>query len=384
MLTNYVILKDRKLIQIHYSGINYELLVRRVIFSGFALSSLGFVFLLFDKLYVQGIDYSQGFAVAREQWRLHGEERGGQVSSIYSVVGYLIGSSYFISLALLVSKNLKMRDCRRVFWIIFGLLLLLANSAITGGRSSILLLLAFLVYAYRTSSGSGARELVNSKIAKIVFALCGLGMVVYVLYIFSLRSDATGVSFAAYGAGFLDFMGLAPARWFVSDISNSPLGGIFALVNLAVSYLTHSFATTAAIFDESFGHGNVIFNTIYQMLAKLGLIDAPDPNWFLSGRFPSLPGALYFQFGWLGLVVSAFLIGIWSSMVNLLYKFKWPSISMLLLCCCSESILLISPFLFAGDFISFPFIITGSFIAIFLVRLWTTCISGIKPMGSGR
>ena len=53
--------------------------------------------LTYDKLFIQKIDYSAGLAFAREEWRQLGEEREGQASSIFSVIGYLLGSSYYVA-----------------------------------------------------------------------------------------------------------------------------------------------------------------------------------------------------------------------------------------------------------------------------------------------
>jgi hypothetical protein len=53
-------------------------------------SFIGLALLAYVRVVVQGIDYSQGLAVARELWRTEGEERGG-ISSPLSVPGYGLG-----------------------------------------------------------------------------------------------------------------------------------------------------------------------------------------------------------------------------------------------------------------------------------------------------
>ena len=63
---------------------------------GIIISVIGLGFLMYDKIYVQRIDYSQGLALARQEWRVLGEERESASSSIFSATGYLFGGAYFI------------------------------------------------------------------------------------------------------------------------------------------------------------------------------------------------------------------------------------------------------------------------------------------------
>ncbi|CAM5523964.1 Oligosaccharide repeat unit polymerase OS=Eoetvoesiella caeni OX=645616 GN=DFR37_10290 PE=4 SV=1 [Eoetvoesiella caeni] len=351
---------------------------KKIIVFGYVLSTIGFLFLLYDKIYIQGIDYSHGFAIAREQWGLVAENRDGSASSVYSVVGYLIGSGYFFSLALLFSKSTDISDMGRMFGIFCGITLLLLNSIITGGRSSILLAVAFVTYSACLNAKTRNLKLFRTNAAKSLVIISACGLVFYVVYIFSLRSVSNQMDFSSYGLGFLQYLGLEPHQWFFSFVQESQFGGVFALINLAVSYLTHSLSTTAAIID-SHDHGTIIvFNYLYSLLAKVGLIQGSDLSWFLQGRFSSLPGAIYFQLGLAGVAICSLTLGSLSGIFNLLYIYKNSSVVLLLACCAMEAILLLSPFVFAGDFLSFPFVITGAVFSMLLAKIPKVRLKGFK------
>ena len=121
----------------------------RLIWLAIAMSGVGLAALMYDKLFVQQIDYSEGVAFAREEWRRAGEEREGQVSSIYSMIGYLFGSAYYVAAVLAVTQTRDLSAKTRLLALLAAFGFLFANSALTGGRSSILLFGAVLVGAFQ-------------------------------------------------------------------------------------------------------------------------------------------------------------------------------------------------------------------------------------------
>ena len=131
--------------------------VSRIVYIGMGLSALGFACLFFDRVVLQGIDYSQGIAIARELWRREGETREG-VSSVFSVVGYIVGFSFFCSIAVahLHWEHISKAARRTVFF--GGLVLVMANSLLIGGRSIVLVQLAAIIAigGFRTSFGLAA------------------------------------------------------------------------------------------------------------------------------------------------------------------------------------------------------------------------------------
>jgi hypothetical protein len=336
-----------------------------IIRCGLWISFFGLVFLAYDKIVVQGVDYSLGLAAAREQWRRLGEGRNGQISSPFSAFGYLFGGAFFLSLALTLSRRVLLPDSKQFSFFLFGFFLLMANSLVTGGRSSILLAVAFISFEYFSSRRRGLPPLWRTRSVRKLFAATGFFTVTYIFYVFYSRAVASRVDMAKYSLHFLKYLGLEPIAWFADFATSSIAGSVLALVNLAVSYLTHSLVTTAAIIGHPGDSGDAIFFHLRLIGAKIGLCDAPA-KWFLAGRFPSLPGALYMQFGLTGLFSAASLIGMIAGFFCALFDRRPSSVILILVCASIESILLLSPFLFAGDFMFFPFMLVGGVIAILL------------------
>jgi oligosaccharide repeat unit polymerase len=336
---------------------------RNIILIGYILSIIGLTSNFYDKFCIQQIDYSMGIASAREQWRILGEERSGEASSIFSAIGYLFGSSYFISLSLLFSRNINFSDKYRFFGLLAGGTLLLANSLTTGGRSGILLAISMISYSYFTNAPQNKYIFKNKKYKSgIYFILTSL--IFYIFYVFISRASSNEIDVKDYSINFLDDLGLSPYTWFSIFVNNYDQLGITPLLNLIISYLTHSISTTAAILDHENRSEIIIFNYFFSLLSKIGVLSETNNDWFLAGRFPSLPGALYFQFGLLGMLIFSIAFGWLCGIIKGLHENTPNSMSILFTCCLIESTLLLSPFLFAGDLIFFPFTITGGAITL--------------------
>lgn len=347
----------------------YSITAKRVVTIGCILSLIGTALLLIDKVFIQDIDYTSGIAVAREQWRLVGLEREGVPSSFYSAIGYLVGSSYYLSLALLFSRALDIGDRWRFGFLMIASALILANSLITGGRSAVLLAAAFVSYSYFSKVGRVRKNLFDALKYRIALMLLMAVFCGYVLYVFSARADAGGQDVASYSLGFLEYLGLRPAGWFEHVAKDSLLGQFVALFNLALAYLTHSFATMTAIVNFDGDSQVVLFGHIQSLFSKVGLAEAPSQSWFLAGRFPSLPGAVYLQFGILGVFIGASLIGVVSGYIAAWHQNRQQSIPAIFACCCLEAVLLFSPFLFAGDALFYPFLVGGGIAVILIVTV---------------
>jgi hypothetical protein len=343
--------------------------VANIIRWGIWISILGLAFIVYDKTVIQGIDYSAGIAKAREQWRVLGEDRDHQVSSPFSVLGYLFGGAFFVSLALTLSRMVLLPDLKRLRYALLAFIILMLNSIATGGRSSILLALAFISFGFFSSRRYDFPPLWRSNRFVPVFLVTAAFGGAYLLYVFFLRAVAINVELADYSLGFLEHLGLEPTPWFTAFTTSSTVGSGLSLINLTISYLTHSLVSTAAIIENSDEGGHAVFVYFISIANKLGSFDAPI-DWFLSGRFPSLPGGLYMQFGLSGLVIGALMLGITAGLAAALFARRPDSVVLFFLCASIESILLISPFLFAGDLFFFPFMMIGGGMAIFAGKIF--------------
>jgi len=329
------------------------------------LSVVGTSCLIYDKIAIQGIDYSQGVAVAREEWRKQGVAREGGISSIFSVFGYLLSSGYFVAAILLVFGGNRLKKSMRYRVLVMVFLLLMLNSVLAGGRSNVLLLAVFVAGTITSVTGWSYKELFSSKFLRSLVVLFLLASFSYLLYVFSERAEATGIDAAAYVERFLPYLGLETSPWFGDWLSSGLVSGVVSHLVLAASYISHSFATTAAIFDHGLGDKTIVFLHPMNILHKLNVVGRPDSSWFLAGRFPSLPGALFYQFGAFGFAVTSLFIGFLCALANHLYLERPASILMLNFYLMMYSVLAISPILLAVDFMSFPFVFTAFILVCF-------------------
>jgi hypothetical protein len=154
-------------------------------------------------------------------------------------------------------------------------------------------------------------------------------------------------------------LGVVPTASYLDWLGRSPLGDFSAVAVLAASYICHSFATTAAILDAPTGEKTLLFAYVLDMMARLGLVPRPNADWFLSGRLPSVPGALWHQFGSVGFIVGAFSIGLASALARLWYTLQPAPILSIGVYTAAEATLLLTPALFAFELLAFPFALIG-------------------------
>jgi hypothetical protein len=347
-----------------------------------AMSLVGVTCLIIDKVFIQHIDYSEGIAVAREQWRRLGDEREGSVSSIFSVLGYLFGSAYFVALVLAVTQTKALAPSQRIWTMFACLMLMMLNSLITGGRSNVLLVLTFVFAAMASRRGLGLRTILGPRLGvQMLLLMVALSTVAYSIFVFYQRAEAGGERSTAYVLEFLPYLGLEAASWYRDLLGDDILSSFSAMSILAVSYVTHSFASTAAIIDGPSEDKTLILIHVFTILSRLGIGANPDGDWFLAGRLPSLPGALWHQFGAFGFVIGSMSLGVLCAVAKTWTARKPRRLLPLGVFAMSYVILILSPALFAGDFLSFPFV--GSSFVMLAIIDWlvrhTTVWRGAGP-----
>lgn len=337
------------------------------------LSIIGLFFLIIDKVAIQGIDFSQGFSIAREQWKTYGEERDGSISSIFSVLGYLLGNSYFLAVILLMKRSVNISNATRIKYFFIVFVISLTNGLITGGRSNIFLMIAFMSSSYFTDSKFSSKKLFKKLGYRISLRVLIFFILIYLLLVFVWRSQASDQHIVLYANHILTFLGLSQDQWFEDFCSNSPIiGSILALVNLGFSYLTHSLSTTVKLLSTPAEDKVIIFNYFYSLLSRIGIEIPVDTDWVLAGRFPSLPGAVYYQYSLLGTCLFATILGYLAKASYIFMIINRSNYLAFFLSHFVEVILLLSPFLCAVDILSYPFALIGIFIC------WPAVYSGSK------
>jgi oligosaccharide repeat unit polymerase len=342
---------------------------RRVVRLAILLSLIGLIFLVYDKAVIQGIDYSDGLAVAREQWRQIGEEREGRASSRWSALGYLIGSGYYVMLVVLLVQPHRFSGRERLAVIGIAFVFALANSVITGGRSNFMLILVFALAALSARRGINLATVFPERRHRRAVALVSMTTLSYLVYVFYDRAQAGGELVTLYVVNFLPYLGLDFDPWYGRIADSGWLATVGHMTILVVGYLTHSLATFAAIVDAPSEDKVILFGNAAGILYKLELIGRPEGDWFLAGRFPSVPGALWHQFGPLGFLIGSLLIGLSAGLCASWAARARRGLFPLGMYTMAGATLMLTPYVFAPDLLSFPFVFSAFVILALLGRI---------------
>ncbi|MGY4468386.1 hypothetical protein ACVWWK_004095 [Bradyrhizobium sp. LB9.1b] len=330
---------------------------RSVIAGSLSIGVIALACLVADRLVVQGIDYSGGACIAREQMTRLGLERQG-VSSLLSVVGQLFGYAYFVAVTLVVTRLVP----RKTFWLVMGIAfcLMIVQAQVAASRSPLILFASFVFagICIRIAEGSLPRIKPLDIVLTIVFGLVAAG---FVLSVFSCRAAASNQTTAEYAQGFTEFLGAKEA---VEHGAESQLGwrktywgGLFSIAAL---YFVHSAYTFAGIISLPADSQILTLDGPIYLLQRVGLhISSSDANPNLSGRFPSLPGTLYHDGGLLAVLIGGLVLGLslWASS-HLVSRYK-VNVVMSGVACAVMSIAYTSPLLLATNMMAFPFICFG-------------------------
>jgi hypothetical protein len=344
--------------------------IERLIWLSLAMSVAGFVSLCFDRVVLQGIDFSNGIAAARQLWRKAGEGRES-VSSVFSVIGYLLGFTFFVSttLAHLHWESLRRRTRLGVVVIVF--LLVAANSLLTGGRSIVLVLLACILsvcgiramLGVRMMPGRGARIWLGGTLAMI---LC----IGYSLYVFSARAELGNTLPERYATGMLGYLGATPTAGFYKlNVMPSSAAATAQFATVAGAYLTHSYGTFESVLAMDMTPGEVSFGFVRDLLSKFGVGEPEPEQWILSGRFLSVPGSLWYDFGWFGFLVGAVGIGaLMGSAPRILMLRNGGGVSLMAVLVILLTAFL-APLVLSIDILSVPFLVLGFILVDAIQRL---------------
>lgn len=267
----------------------------------FLLTLLGFVLLLYDRIILRGVDYMVGIRDARYVWlQSAGGNFSGVLGNILNSFGYLALFRLSHAWARWSFKN-KLYFGFSIFFSIIGLAFL------NGGRANILLSLFILISIWILSLDKFIYEY------KIRFAPH------HFIYFTILMLPVLVVTDSSAQLG--DY---SPIEHYIADIY--PLYGridsvlpdfgfandIFYRINYMIVYLLHGQWTFQIATDLP---PQVPFYTLYPVkafLSQLGLIDSIPITGYYSdaGAFISLPGALYYDYGLLGIVFGSIILGV--------------------------------------------------------------------------
>jgi oligosaccharide repeat unit polymerase len=324
------------------------------------LSLAGLSCFIIDKVLIQGINYAEGLAVARYDYRDIGEGRTG-VSSLYSALGYIL--SGFSCIAFILSFVFFDQSQK---WTLYGLLLpfldLMGVSVLTGGRTSIILIVAMVL------GGRVLRKLLRYEIWPFnkkntsLFIVLLVVIFFYVIYIFADRAQQSDEAAKFYAESMIVFLSGSVNPYFdkIEILPDLIQNFIYLCISL-LAYLVHSNWILEGIFELNIMYGEATFVGFRDYLSKIGL-PFQHQEWSFEGKFISWPGALFHDIGLWGMIGFAIFHGILFGYC--IYEIRD----------CMK-ITMFTLFLF---FINFTIIITSPFICVIDILMFTpVCVSFI-------
>jgi len=343
--------------KVHYESKTRNIwCAKKITYIALWLSLIGLLSILYDKLFVQGIDYLAGLAAARQQWRVLGEERLGQASSIFSVLGYFFGSAYYVSLCIVFGQSEIFSEKERIVLVIAVFIFVVLNSILTGGRSNILLIIAFGIASIKSQPNQGLKKIFPKAMYRNIFLGVLIIAFIYTIFIFFDRAAANDLSISEYVSSAVYDLGFEFNEEYHAILPDGMFRSIFDILTLELGYLVHSLGTFSAIIDAPSENKTILFYSFNELMYKAHILSKPDGDWFLAGSFPSVPGAAWYQYGPLGFCLFSFSIGITGAIAKMMMNRYPRSLFGFSLYIMTFTTLILTPYVFALDILSFPFV----------------------------
>ncbi|MCT4583404.1 MAG: oligosaccharide repeat unit polymerase [Peptostreptococcaceae bacterium] len=288
----------------------------------FITSILGLLLMLYDRIYVRGINYSLGLRNARYQW-LYSEVS----SSIWSKIGNLLVPFGYVGLwFLLVHKN-KLKTIQKFQLGIAAVCTVLGHAALNGGRSQVLLgavlwIAIKMIMIFRNDCNKVKEKILEKAKKNMILIFAGLFVVLLTLdgigKDMDLKSYIINFAPTLLGSVNLDKVNIL-----------SFLGAFGYMMTFITMYLLHgqySFRYVFSLNDtEGYAFFGTLLNPFIQILKTLGFsLNSIQKDFFTTeyAIFLSLPGAFFYDFGYVGLIVLSLLLGIVFAIAILTIKFS--------------------------------------------------------------
>jgi len=327
-----------------------------LIFVGIALSVVGIACLLTDKMLL-GINYMKDICSARYQMVNLAQGRTG-VRSFYSFFGNLLSTSFFAPMVVVLTQNVT----RKLFYTtaVCAFSCLLIFSFLAASRTAIMLFGAFSLAAIcvRLWGGRGLPKLIG----KDIFFVAGMTFIaaLFVGQVFACRAHNSHLTTTQYEAKFANFLGAAEGTGDIeaTGVKESAQTKIRGVIGVTALYFVHSAYIFSGIIELEERPGHALFIYAEKLLKKVGFIKNEDdePTWYFAGKFPSLPGGLYYDYGVAGLVIGASILGLLAGLAGRLWMKSPGNIVLIGITTSLYVIMFLSPLMFAGDVMTFPFI----------------------------
>lgn len=323
------------------------------------LSLIGTACLFYDRMVIQGIDYTRGIAVARSTWNNEEKLRGG-ISSWASVVGYLIGSDYFVAAVFCFLHWERIPRKLGVCALLTVIVLLGLNSFLLGGRSIVMMLFCTLFATGMLRHMYGKPFLPGRKRTHRIIGLIVLVGISYSMYVFHARAVASDMAPVVYARNNVLWLGGKPTSTFdaIGSVSK-PVADVLYLSVQVDAYLTHSLGILQLAMDAPNRPGTASFLYAREILSKFHLTTPGDPNWLFAGRFITMPGFIWYDYGWGGVILAALVLGLCLGCCQVIVANRNAAGIGMVFALAVWLTALLSPLLISMDIMSFPWMVLG-------------------------
>lgn len=305
------------LILLEYQGNGYLLGSRRLIGSrqlkfNVLFSSVGslsgFLLIFYDRVFIRGIDYSLGLRLARYQWLA---SPGG---SIFGITGNLLIPLAYFSLFLFTSYQHRISKRYKFLLILSVIFGILGHAVLNGGRSNILIALFVWIAIYMfVKKPSHYSQKIN-----LTYFFFAITSAFFLVYMTNSSATMAGISMKN-----LSKLGVESLFGKVDDDYNGYDSNIIYFIYYVVAYLFHGNWTAEISYSLVNTPGNYTFFPLVNILNMLGAGLEVEPNAFAeSGAFISLPGAFFYDYGFLGVLFFSSILGVGlgSSLYSISYR----------------------------------------------------------------
>lgn len=346
---------------------NFSVPTDRLLFYIRVASFLGPLLLLYDRIIIRGFDLSLGIAALRYFME---DNSTGSISSIFSVLGYLLSALSFILLSNLVlgledrrSKR-KLIDYALIIWSVLGV------SLLTGGRTTLFLLSGFIYMNFYVRVNLLKLPLVIKLKTLIRFAVFALTMLVYVNYVFGQRASTNNIRAKDYYEAIISHL-----HGQMKEKSETDRPDFLIYTELTLAYFTHQYWIFSETLElkEKDKYGTSTFIPWKVILSKARII-SPPVGWYYGGYYVPLVGAFIYEYG----IFVGFLIALlFLSVLNVWGSIKLsssPSLKSLTLYNYLGSLIIFSVVLPAVDIMMSPIL----FLALFVIYPIISTFARIK------
>lgn len=337
------------------------------------ISIIGLLFLVIDRSLYQGVDFlNDNFVEIRS--RLNGERGGGEgVSSVFSVLGNLLQFWYYFAFVFLIYYYEFFSARQRRTLGVLIIISLLTGSYILGGRSLVGVLgVSFIaVIIARGSSGRGVYSELFKVRSLVWIFFAGMSCLVIIMYVFYARASVGGNNSEAYLNSFVDHLhGVKTLSY--EACSGGAVCDLKNYLLLTALYVTHTFWVLSENiqYTPSDAGGSALWGGVLALYSKIG--SAAGGEYQYAGLFNSLPGSIYYEYGQLGVMVGALLLGGLLSLMNFLLL-RSAGVFKVIFYVALLDTLLVAPVLSSLNVIMFIFVLASlcvtAFIYVFLCSI---------------